>query len=162
MPIEVKNTQLAEVQDHKGTLFENFLRGLFTNGKPVFWALDQWEAPISFRFLLLAKSGVYQSNDNQPIDRHLGAAGVPMQCNAKWNLDFNWLPRECLAPNQMPIDNQSRINWQPIWMQIDNQLNANQQLIWCKSTTNMIRIDNQSDANQKTNLMPINIQSDAN
>ena len=80
VPIEVKNTQLAEIQDHKGTPFEKFSEDLSTNEKPAFRALDQWEASISARFLFFAKPGVYQSNDNRTIERHFDATEVPIQC----------------------------------------------------------------------------------
>ena len=46
VPIEVKNTQLAEIQDRKGTPFEKFSEDLSTNEKPAFRALDQWEGSI--------------------------------------------------------------------------------------------------------------------
>ena len=65
---EGKNDQLADVQDFKGTPFENFLSDLSTNEKPEFWALDQWEGSIYARFLVWVLSGVYQYNANAPID----------------------------------------------------------------------------------------------
>ena len=64
VPIEFKNTQLEQNQNHKGFPFENFLRELSTNEKPAFGALDQWETSISVRFLLIAKPGVFQFNEN--------------------------------------------------------------------------------------------------
>ena len=64
VPIEFKNTQLEQNQNHKGFPFKNFLWELLTNEKPAFGALDQWEASISVRILLIAKPGVFQFNTN--------------------------------------------------------------------------------------------------
>ena len=63
--MEVKNAWLAQFHYFKGTPFEFFLRVLSTNEKPAFWALDQWEIPISGRFSLFAKPEAYQFNYNQ-------------------------------------------------------------------------------------------------
>ena len=166
VPIEVKNTQLAEIQNHKGTLFKNFLRGLSTNEKPVFWALNQWEAPIEVRIFLLAKFGVYQSNDNQPIRCDWSTNAMQF----KMKLGFQW------TANGVLIGSQSNAYWQPIKCQlttnlktINTKLKANWPPIECQSTTNFKQINNQSDTywepnwcQLKTNLMPIDIQSDAN
>ena len=87
VPIEVKNTQLAESQDHKGTPFEKFSDNLSTNEKPAFQALNQWEISISARFLLFPKPRIYQFNHNQvrrsPIEhsfRSLACSAIRVKC----------------------------------------------------------------------------------
>ena len=148
---QAKNTWLAQSQDLKGTPLENFLRDLSTNEKPAFWALDQSGASISARFSVLAKSGVYQSNANVPIDWQTSVTGVPME--------YQW------TTNGMSIDWQSNANWHWIRRQltsnlmlIDSQSDTSWHLIWCKLTSNWIPIDCQSDANWH----PIEIQSYVN
>ena len=79
MSFKVDNSRLAQTQDLKGTPFENFLRDLSTNEKPAFWALDQSEAFILARISVLAKSRVYQSNANVPIDWQPSVTGVHME-----------------------------------------------------------------------------------
>ena len=118
VPIEVENTQLAEIQDHKGTLFENFLRGLSTNEKPVFWALDQWEAPISVRFfccpnleftnpmIISQLTDIWVQLENQ-CNATRNENWISMDC--QWNA--NWLPiKSLLTSNQVSIDNQFEDN----------------------------------------------------
>ena len=122
MPFEVNNARLEHFQVCKGTPFENFLRELSTNGKPAFWALDQWEASILARFSVLAKSGVYQSNANVPIDCQLNANGLPKECQLtsnwmpiEYQLNVNWLLIECkFTTNQIPFDFQWNVNWLPL------------------------------------------------
>ena len=82
---EVNICQLAQIQDQKGTPFERFLRDLLTNEKPAFRALNQSEASISARFSLLAKSEVYQSKANVPIDCQWNVTELQLECqlNAK-------------------------------------------------------------------------------
>ena len=93
---EGKNDQLADVQDFKGTPFENFLSDLSTNEKPAFWALDQWEGSIYARFLVWVLSGVYQYNANAPIDYQLIVNLIPIVIQSN--------------TNRVPIDLQSLIN----------------------------------------------------
>ena len=107
LSFDANKSRLAQVKDRKGTPFENFRRELSTNGKPAFWALDQWEASILARFSVLAKSGVYQSNANVPID---------------WQANVSWLSTEC--------------KWTTKGMSINFQLNANWIPIKCQLTTN--------------------------
>ena len=192
VPIEVKNTQLAEIQDHKGTPFEKFSEDLSTNEKPAFRALDQWEASISARFLFFAKPGDYQSNDNQPIERHFNATEVPIQ---GYLLTSNWIPIDIQSDanwctNQLPIGHLLTSNlmpiWQPIWHQLRTNLktieiqsntpqsNANRQPIWCHLGTNLKTIEiqcntPQSNANRqpiwcqlRTNLKTIEPKSNVN
>ena len=73
---EFKNAWLAQVQGCKGNPFENYLRDLSTNERPAFRALDQSEALVSARFLVLVKSGVYQSEANVPIDIQWSGTGL--------------------------------------------------------------------------------------
>ena len=159
VPIEVKNTQLAEIQDRKGTPFEKFSEDLSTNEKPAFQALDQWEASISARFLFFDKPGVYQSNDNRTIERHFDATEVPSS-NANglsikpihYKSDTNRYPIWCqLQSNLIPIDCQWYTNWHRIWSQlIPNQMPINNQLT-SNVPFNSLTIECQS----KTNWNPI-------
>ena len=116
--IAVKNTRLVLIQVCKGTTLENFLRDLSTNEKPAFRALDQSEASISARFSLLAKSEVYQSKANVPIDCQWNVTELQLECqlNAKGlPIDVNWLLMECPSTtNGMPIDCQWIANWWPM------------------------------------------------
>ena len=137
VPIEVKNTQLAEIQDRKGTPFEKFSEDLSTNEKPAFRALDQWEASISARFLFFAKPGVYQSNDNQPIERHFNATEVPIQ---GYLLTSNWIPIDIQSDanwctNQLPIGHLLTSNLMPIWQPIWHHLRTNLKTIEIQSNT---------------------------
>ena len=114
----VKNTRLVLIQVCKGTTLENFLRDLSTNEKPAFRPLDQSEASVSARFSLLAKSEVYQSKANVPIDCQWNVTELQLECqlNAKGlPIDVNWLLMECPSTtNGMPIDCQWIANWWPM------------------------------------------------
>ena len=107
LPIFLNIHPLAEVQDCKGTPFEDFPRVLSTNRKPAFRALDQWEASISARFWTSAKLWTIQCIANQ-IVLHVRSNGVCFHC--QWNA--NLPPMECqLTTNWMSIDSQWNANW---------------------------------------------------
>ena len=106
VPIEFKNTQLEQNQNHKGFPFENFLRELSTNEKPAFSALDQWEASISARFWTFSKLWAIQSTANWPF---LYGSSNGVWFYFQWNV--NCLPIECYLT--------------VIWMSINCQLNSN-------------------------------------
>ena len=132
LPIFLNIHPLAEVQDSKGTPFEDFPRVFSTNRKPAFRALDQWEASISARFWTSAKLWTIQCIANR-IFLNFRSNGVCFYC--QWNA--NWLPIECqLIPNGISIDFKQNTNWLPIlcqfianWLTIEGQLTFNWRVI---------------------------------
>ena len=107
LPIYLNIHPLAEVQDCKGTPFEDFPRVLSTNRKPGFRALDQWEASISARFWSCAKRWTIQCIANRLL-LHGRSNGVSLHC--QWNA--NRPPIKCqLTTNWLLIDIQSDANW---------------------------------------------------
>ena len=105
LPIFLNIHPLAEVEDRKGTPFEDFLRVFSTNRKPAFRALDQWEASISARFWTSAKLWTIQCIANR-IFLHFRSNGVCFHC--QWNANIPPI-ENC----QLSIDNciQLAIEW---------------------------------------------------